>query len=84
MKNLIKLFVCLFPWGSLIANEIPSRFGKKISGFSGKYAATTLSVPQVDMKPDTYKKIEQYNAEIREMRKSCTKNKMLTTDELFK
>jgi hypothetical protein len=67
-----------------IANDIPKEFARKIDGFSVNYAATTLAVPQIYMKPDTYKKIEQYNANIREMKKSCSKNKTLTPDELFK
>ncbi|SFV52049.1 hypothetical protein MNB_SV-6-1344 [hydrothermal vent metagenome] len=66
-----------------IADEIPSRFGKKVSGFSGEYAATTMSVPQVNMTPDIYKKIEQYNTKIKEMKSECTKNKSITPDKLF-
>jgi len=68
---------------SFMANEIPSKLGKKISGFSGKYATKYLTVPEIFMTPEIYEQIEQSNAKIREMEKSCTKNRTLTPDELF-
>ena len=65
------------------ANDIPSKFAQKASGFSGKYAATTLEVPEVQMKPEIYEEIERRNAEIREGKQLCTKNQTLTPDKLF-
>jgi hypothetical protein len=70
--------------GGFRAGMIPQEFAKIIRGFSGKYAASILAVPQLRMSDEKYKEIESYKNKITRMRSECTKNKTLTPDELFK
>ena len=73
--------------GSSLArlNHILKRLLKKqATGFSGKYGAKSLKVPEVVLDKDEYQKIKEAIEDIKRRRKECQKSKDTDFDSMFK
>lgn len=70
--------------GGFNADGIPRLYNKKVRGFSGKYASSILSVPEIEMSDKKYAEIESYKKKMNALQEKCYKNKNIKVDELFK
>lgn len=67
-----------------VNNTIEYLTGKKVSGFSGRYKADLLRVPEVVLNEEKYAEIEKKLEEIEERRKSCLKNNNPNFENIFR
>lgn len=66
-----------------VNNTLVSLTGKKANGFSGKYKAKLLKVPEVILDDTKYTEIKKKLKEIEEKRKACLKNNNPNFDKIF-
>lgn len=64
-------------------NAFATALNTKVRGFSGKYGATELAVPEEIMDDAHYAELEKKEKEIALMRETCSKNKSANFDDIF-